>query len=61
MPHDWFLSFGIALAILGLLWKVLLIYNVVIISAVQRDSIIHVHSSILFQILFLHRLSQNIE
>ena len=41
--------------------EVELIYNVVIISAVQEsDSVIHVHTSILFQILFTHRLSQNV-
>ena len=32
-------------------------YNVVIISA---DPVIHVHTSILFQIIFPHRPSQNI-
>ena len=41
--------------------EVQLIYKVVIISTVQQnDSVIHVHTSILFQILFPHRLSQNI-
>ena len=41
--------------------EVQLIYKVMIISAVQqRDSIIHVHTSILSHILFPHRLSQNI-
>ena len=41
--------------------EVELICNVVIISAVhQSDSAIHVHTSILFQIIFSHRLSQNI-
>jgi len=35
-----------------------LIYKVVIISAVQQsDSVIHAHTSILFQILFPYRLS----
>ena len=38
-----------------------LIYKVVIFSAVQQsDSVIHVYTSILFQILFPHRWSQNI-
>ena len=37
-----------------------LIDNVVIIYAIQQsDSVIHVHTSMLFQILFPHRLSQN--
>ena len=41
--------------------EVELIHNVVIISAVrQRNSATRVHTSILFQIIFLHRLSQNI-
>ena len=41
--------------------EVELIYKVVIISAVQHsDSVIHIHTSILFQILFPDRLSQNI-
>ena len=41
-------------------FEVWLIYNVVPISAVQqRDSVIHVHTSIPFHILFPHRLSQN--
>ena len=41
--------------------EVQLIYNVVIISAVQQSgSVIHVHTSILFQILFPCRPSQNI-
>ena len=36
-----------------------MIYNVVTISAVQQsDSVMHVHTSILFQILFPHTLSQ---
>ena len=40
--------------------EVWLIYNVVIIAAVQQsDSVIHVHTSILSQILFLYRLSEN--
>ena len=38
--------------------EVELIYNVVIISAVQQsDSVIHVHTSIVFHILFPHTLS----
>ena len=42
-----------------LLIEVELIYNVVIISAVQQtDSVIHILSSILFQVLFPCRLSQ---
>ena len=41
--------------------KVSLVYNVVIISAVQQsDSVIHRHISILFQMLFPGRLSQNL-
>ena len=41
--------------------EVQLIYNVVIISAIQQnDSVIHVNTSILFHILFPHRLSKNI-
>ena len=41
--------------------KVQLIYNIVMIFAVQQsDSIIHIHASILFQILFSFRLSQKI-
>ena len=41
--------------------EVKLIYNVVIISAIQKsDSVVHVHASVLFQILFPHGLSQNI-
>ena len=40
--------------------EVQLTYIVVIISAMQQsDSVIHIHTSILFQIIFLHRLSQN--
>ena len=40
--------------------EVYLIYNVVMISAVQQsDSVIHGRTSILFQILFPHRWSQN--
>ena len=40
---------------------VYLIYKVVMISAKQQsDSIIHVHTSILFQIPFPYRLAQNI-
>ena len=39
-----------------------LISNVVLVSGVQqRDSVIHIHGCILFQILFLIRLLQNIE
>ena len=35
---------------------VYLIYNVVLVSAIQQsDSVIHVHISTLFKILFLHR------
>ena len=38
-----------------------MIYNVVIISAVQQsDSVIHILTSTLFQILFQYRSSQNI-
>ena len=40
--------------------EVLLNYKVIIISAVQQsDSVIHGHTSILFQILFPHRPSKN--
>ena len=39
-----------------------LIYNVVLVSAVQQsESVIHLHISILFQILFPHRLLKSIE
>ena len=39
-----------------------MIYNVVLVSSVQQsDLVIHVHVSILFQILFPFRLLQNIE
>ena len=39
-----------------------LIYNVVLASGVQQsDPVIHIHISILFQILFPYRLLQNIE
>ena len=39
-----------------------LIYNVVIGSGVQQsDSVIHIHISTVFQILFPYRLLQNIE
>ena len=39
-----------------------LINNVVLVSGVQQsDSVIHIHVSILFQILFPPRLLQNIE
>ena len=39
-----------------------MINNVVIVSGVQQsDSVIHIHVSILFQILFLFRLLHNIE
>ena len=39
-----------------------MINNVVLVSAVQQsDSVIHIHVSILFQILFPFRLLQNIE
>ena len=39
-----------------------LIYNGVLISAIQEsESVIHIHISILFQILFLFRLLQTIE
>lgn len=42
--------------------EVHLIYKVVIIFAVeQRDSVIHKHVSIIFQIVFLSRLSQSIK
>ena len=37
-------------------------HNVVLVSGVQqRESVIHTHTLILFQILFSYRLSQNIE
>lgn len=40
--------------------EIQLIYKVVITSAVQdSDSVLHIHKSILFQILFQHRWSQN--
>ena len=39
-----------------------MINNVVLVSDIQQsDSVIHIHVSILFQILFLIRLLQNIE
>ena len=39
-----------------------LIYNVVLVLGVQqRDSVIHIHIFILFQILFSYRLSENAE
>ena len=39
-----------------------LINNVVLVSGVQQiDSVIHIHVSILLQILFHHRLLQDIE
>ena len=39
-----------------------LIYNVVLISGVQKsNSVIHIHMFILFQILFSYRLLQSIE
>ena len=42
--------------------EVLLINNVVLVSGVQQsDSVIHIHVSILFQVLFPLRLLQNIE
>ena len=42
--------------------EIWLIYNVVLISGTQQsDSVIHIHISILFQILFSYRLSQNVE
>ena len=42
--------------------RVYLINNVVLVSGVQQtDSVIHIHVSILFQIIFLFRLLQNIE
>ena len=41
--------------------QVQLIYTVVIISAVQHsDPVVHIHTSILSQIIFPHGLSQNI-
>ena len=41
--------------------EVYLIYNVMVISAVQQsDSVIYLHTSILFHMLFLYRSSQNI-
>ena len=48
-PHLFYFSFI----------EVQLIYKVVIISAIQQsDSFIHIPISILFQVLFLQRLSQ---
>ena len=42
--------------------RVKLINNVVLVSGVQQsDSVIHIHVSLLFQILFPIRLLQNIE
>ena len=39
-----------------------MIYNVVLVSGVQQsDSVIHIHVSIIFQILLPFRLLQNIE
>ena len=39
-----------------------MIYNVVLVSGVQQsDSVMHIHVSILFQILFPFRLLQNID
>ena len=39
--------------------EIMLIYNVVVISAAQQSgSGIHTHTSFLFQILFPHRISQ---
>ena len=39
-----------------------MIYNVVLVSGVeQSDSVLHIHITILFQILFPYRLLQNIE
>ena len=39
-----------------------MIYNVVLVSGVQQsDSVIHIHVSILFQILFPFRLLQSVE
>ena len=39
-----------------------MIHDIVIVSGVQqRDSIIHIHVPVLFQILFLFRLLHNIE
>ena len=48
-----------------LLYKVLFkysqVYNVVIISTVQQsDSVVHIHTSILFQIFFPYRLSKGL-
>ena len=37
-----------------------LIYNVIISARQQSNSVIHAHTSVCFQILFSHRLSQNI-
>ena len=42
--------------------QVELIYNIVYVSGVKHsDSVIHIHISILFQILFPYRLLHNIE
>ena len=39
-----------------------MIYSVVLVSGVQqRDSVLHIHMFILFQILSPHRLPQNVE
>ena len=39
-----------------------MIYDVVVISGVQKsDSVIHIHVSILFQIIFPYRLLQSVE
>ena len=38
-----------------------MINNVLVSGVQQSDSVIHIHVSILFQILFLFRLLQNIE
>ena len=41
---------------------VYLIYNVVLVSGIQQsDSVLHIHMSILFQILFPYRLLQSTE
>ena len=40
----------------------MLIYNIVLVSGVQQGySVIHIHTSIFFHILFPYRLLQNIE
>ena len=58
-PH---LAFFVVLFIFIFLIEVQLIYSIVLVSGVQQsDSVIHTYISILFQILFPHRLLQNTE